>query len=128
MARRVQPVLRLGSDHEIVFAVGDVAELARFLFDQSADGVEAVEAAPAVEIDALSLRRDETTDRRLARVPAHRMLAPVDTGDRLPRHDPRRFEDVPVVLRPGEDARGPDQAGQVVIDGCLDDSCPIWLL
>src|SRR5215212_7823985 len=119
MARRVQPVLWLGSDDEIVFAIGDVAKLARFLFDQSADGVEAVEAAPAVEIDALSLRRDQTTNRRLDRVPAHRMLAPVDTGDRLPRHDPRRFEDVPVVLWPGEDAPRTGQARQIVVDGGL---------
>jgi hypothetical protein len=55
MAWRVELILRSGSDHEIVFAAGDVAELAYLVLDQSADGVEAVETAPTVEVNALPL-------------------------------------------------------------------------
>ena len=35
---------------------------------------------------------------------------------------------MPVVLWPGEDARRTDQAGQIVVDGGLDDSRPVWLV
>src|SRR5215217_7925837 len=104
MTRRVEPLLRSGPDHEIVFAAGDVAEVAHLVLDESADGVETVEAASAVEVNALPLRRDEAADRRLDRVPAHRMPAPVDPGDRLPGHDASRFKDMPVVLWPGQAA------------------------
>ena len=128
MAWCEKPVLRSRPDDEIVFTIGDVVQVAMLVLDQGADGVEPEEAAATVGVDPLPLRRDETADRGLDGVPAHRMPAPVDTGDRLPWHDPCRFVDVPVVLRPGEDARGTDQARQILVDGGLNDARSIWLV
>jgi hypothetical protein len=48
--------------------------------------------------------------------------------DRLPGHDPRRFEDMPLVLWPSEDARRTDQARQVLVDSGLDDSRSVRLV